>query len=70
MIIIRNNSLCPESFHRILVRRIRNQALEGLIVLPEYCELLHVDPGANNVDVKFVRPDEELSSLLHPNERV
>lgn len=56
MIIIRNTSICPESFHKRLERYIRNQAINGLIVLPEYCELLHVDPGENNVEIKFVKP--------------
>lgn len=51
MIIIRNNSLCPVSFHRRLERYIRCQALDGIIVLPEYCELLHADPGDNHVMV-------------------
>lgn len=59
MIIIRNTRLDNRTEQRILERNIRNQALTGLIVLPEYCELLHTDPGENNVVVKHVFIGEE-----------
>lgn len=55
MIIIRNNSLCSKAEHEELCRKILRQALNGLIVLPEYCELLHIDPGDPKVGLKFTR---------------
>lgn len=75
MIIIRNNRLDSIRDQRILERTIRIQAMIGLIVLPEYCELLHADPGENRVVMihPVINEDpqpEQFSGLLHPNERV
>lgn len=55
MIIIRNNSICSDRQHEELAHKILRQALNGLIVLPEYCELLHIDPGENTVGNKLIR---------------
>ena len=49
MIIIRNNSSCPHSIHKDLEHYIRKQADTGLIVLPDYCELLHIDRKYNEI---------------------
>ena len=53
MIIIRNNRMDHPREQQLLERNIRLQAINGLIVLPDYCELLHVDPGDNNVSIQF-----------------
>lgn len=70
MIIIRNTRLDHQRDQKILERNIRNQAITGIIVLPEYCELLHTDPGENNVVVKtvFIGEDGKISSLQDLNE--
>ncbi len=44
MIIIRCNQLMMRPGLKDLERDIRIQAASGLIVLPDYCEVLHVDP--------------------------
>lgn len=70
MIIIRNTRLDHPRDQRILERNIRSQATTGVIVLPEYCELLHTDPGENNVVVKtfIIGEDGKISILQDPDE--
>lgn len=58
MIIIRDNRVCPDCIHEDLKRKIFKQAESGLIVIPEYCELLHADPGDNKVKIKRFFIDE------------
>jgi hypothetical protein len=52
---------------RYLERTIRNQAQSGLIVLPECCELLHIDPG-DKVEIKrvFLLEDGKITSSPDP----
>lgn len=68
MIIIRNTRFDHPREQRLLERNIRNQAATGLIVLPEYCELLHVDPGKNKVEIKHVviGEDGKISFCMDP----
>jgi predicted lysophospholipase L1 biosynthesis ABC-type transport system permease subunit len=51
------------SEQRYLEQIIRRQAQSGLIVLPESCELLHIDPG-DKVDIKrvFLMEDGKITS--------
>lgn len=55
MIIIRNNLVCSNREYDDLCKNLFRQALNGFIVLPEYCELLHIDPDDNKVGIKFTR---------------
>ena len=49
MIVIRNNMVCDPREHLSLEHYIRKQSLSNVIVVPEYCEVLCVCEGDQNI---------------------
>ena len=61
MVIIKCNAAMPDKERRCLEINIHDQAADGVIVLPYFCDLLTVTPDSE--DVQIMQKDDRVAEL-------